>query len=98
MREHSTYLTSVDWSADSKYIRSTDGAQELLYFNIPEFKQDKFGKSNTVDTVWATNTAKFGWHVQVSTTLTKTTHTSTQFVETRLETSSSPETTTSTCA
>jgi len=64
MREHSTYLTSVDWSADSKYIRSTDGAQELLYFNIPEFKQDKFGKSNTVDTVWATNTAKFGWHVQ----------------------------------
>jgi WD40 repeat protein len=31
---HSSFITSLDWSIDSGYIRSNCGAYELLFFNI----------------------------------------------------------------
>ena len=31
--KHSSFITSVDWSADGGYIRSVCGAYELLFFN-----------------------------------------------------------------
>jgi WD40 repeat protein len=60
---HNSYITSVDWSEDSSMIRSVCGAYELLFFNIDEGVQDPSGASGTVDTIWASNTAKFGWLV-----------------------------------
>lgn len=60
---HNSYITSVDWSQDSAYLRSVCGAYELLFFDVGSGCQDTSGGSNTVDTVWASNSAKFGWCV-----------------------------------
>jgi WD40 repeat protein len=31
--KHNSFITSVDWSKDGKYIRSVCGAYELLFFD-----------------------------------------------------------------
>ena len=61
---HSSFITGLDWSLDSKYLRSVCGAYELLFFNVEKKKHDPSGASNTVETIWADHTAKFGWNVQ----------------------------------
>jgi WD40 repeat protein len=61
---HSSFITSLDWSIDSSYLRSVCGAYELLFFNIGQKKRDPSGASNTVETVWADQTCKLGWNVQ----------------------------------
>ena len=48
--KHSSFITSVDWSADGKFIRSVCGAYELLFFNGETYQQDTSGASNTVGT------------------------------------------------
>ena len=63
LRAHNSYITSVDWSQDSSVIRSVCGAYELLFFDVESGTQDTGGASATVDTQWATSTAKFGWLV-----------------------------------
>jgi len=61
--KHNSFIVSVDWSMDGQYIRSVCGAYELLFFNGETYQQETNGASNTVDTTWATNNAKFGWLV-----------------------------------
>mmetsp|Transcript_22977 Transcript_22977/g.35466 ORF Transcript_22977/g.35466 Transcript_22977/m.35466 type:complete len:256 (+) Transcript_22977:1440-2207(+) len=61
---HSSFITAIDWSIDSKYIRTVCGAYELLFFNAGTKKRDPSGASNTVDCVWTDQTCKFGWNVQ----------------------------------
>lgn len=61
--KHNSFIVSVDWSEDSKFIRSVCGAHELLFFDGDSFEQDTSGASNTVETVWATSSAKYGWLV-----------------------------------
>jgi len=34
--KHNSFVTSLDWSVDSTYIRSVCGAYEKLYFNIKD--------------------------------------------------------------
>ena len=63
LKAHNSYITSVDWSEDSTIIRSVCGAYELLFFDVESGQQDTGGASATVETVWASNTAKFGWCV-----------------------------------
>jgi WD40 repeat protein len=60
---HSSFITGIDWSIDSKWLRSVCGAYELLFFNIETKKRDPYGASNTVDVIWADQTTKFGWNV-----------------------------------
>ena len=60
---HNSYITSVDWSEDSTTLRSVCGAYELLFFDAESGEQDPGGASANVDTIWATNSAKFGWLV-----------------------------------
>mmetsp|Transcript_7135 Transcript_7135/g.5399 ORF Transcript_7135/g.5399 Transcript_7135/m.5399 type:complete len:181 (-) Transcript_7135:51-593(-) len=62
-KAHNSFIVSVDWSSDGKYIRSVCGAHELLFFNGETYVQEKSGASDTVGTEWATSTAKFGWLV-----------------------------------
>ena len=62
--KHNSFIVSVDWSQDGKFIRSVCGAHELLFFNGETYEQDPSGASNTVDTVWATSHAKYGWLVE----------------------------------
>ena len=61
--KHNSFIVSVDWSADGSFIRSVCGAHELLFFDGNTYAQDPNGASNTVNTVWANNTAKYGWLV-----------------------------------
>jgi WD40 repeat protein len=49
---HSSFITAIDWSMDSKFIRTVCGAYELLFFNAGTKKRDPSGASNTVETVW----------------------------------------------
>jgi len=62
--KHSSFITALDWSADSTYIRSQCGAYEKLYFDVVNKTQDSAGLSNTKDKEWATSTLKLGWDVQ----------------------------------
>lgn len=41
MRKHSSYITHVDFSVDSKYLHSNCGAYELLFWDV---SQEKGGK------------------------------------------------------
>lgn len=61
--KHNSFITCIDWSKDSKYIRSVCGAYELLFFSGETYQQDPSGPSNTKDVEWASQTCKFGWLV-----------------------------------
>jgi len=62
--KHNSFVTSLDWSVDSTYIRSVCGAYEKLYFNIKDKSFDSAGLSNTKDYVWASYSHKKGWDVE----------------------------------
>jgi len=58
---HSSYIMALDWCRQSQYIRSNCGAYELLFWTVPDCKQDPSGRTNTKGTMWATKTVKFSW-------------------------------------
>lgn len=47
--KHNSFVTSIDWSVDSTYIRSVCGAYEKLYYNVKNKEFDSAGLSNTKD-------------------------------------------------
>lgn len=59
----SSYITHLDWSLDSKTIRTNDGSYELLYYSV-DGVQDKRGATNFRDEPWATNSCVLGWAMQ----------------------------------
>ncbi|XP_075977047.1 echinoderm microtubule-associated protein-like 2 isoform X2 [Anticarsia gemmatalis] len=52
---HSSYITHLDWSEDSQYIRSNSGDYELLYWNATTCRQVPT-PTQLRDVTWATNT------------------------------------------
>jgi len=50
---HSSFITHVDWSSDSQYLRTNSGDYELLYWNASECSQ-MTSRSEMCDTEWAT--------------------------------------------
>ena len=62
--KHNSFVTSLDWSADSSYIRSVCGAYEKLYYNVKDKSFDSSGLTNTKDYEWASYSAKIGWDVE----------------------------------
>ncbi|KAL1138870.1 hypothetical protein AAG570_008932 [Ranatra chinensis] len=51
---HSSFITHLDWSADSQYLRSNSGDYEVLYWNAGVCRQ--ITQSSTMrDTEWATH-------------------------------------------
>lgn len=62
--KHNSFVTSIDWSLDSTYIRTVCGAYEKLYFNIKDKSFDNYGLTNTKDYKWASYSAKIGWDVE----------------------------------
>ena len=62
--KHNSFVVSLDWSADSTYLRSVCGAYEKLYYNIAKKEFDSHGVVNTKDMEWATYTSKIGWDVE----------------------------------
>ncbi|XP_028026451.1 echinoderm microtubule-associated protein-like 2 isoform X3 [Bombyx mandarina] len=52
---HSSYITHLDWSEDSQYIRSNSGDYELLFWNAMTCRQVT-SPSSLRDAAWASNT------------------------------------------
>lgn len=57
---HSSYITGIDWSADSSLFQSTCGAYELLYWDAASGRQ---AKANQRDTRFASWTCTLGFPV-----------------------------------
>ncbi|XP_028161969.1 echinoderm microtubule-associated protein-like 2 isoform X3 [Ostrinia furnacalis] len=51
---HSSYITHLDWSEDSQYIRSNSGDYELLFWNATTCRQVT-SASSMRDVAWASN-------------------------------------------
>jgi len=62
--KHTSFVTSVDWSLDSTYIRSVCGAYEKLYYNVAKKEFDNYGLSNTKEMAWASYSAKIGLDIE----------------------------------
>lgn len=50
----------MDWSTDSKWIRSTSGDRVIHYFDVAERKEDPRGTAHAHGETWATQTLKLG--------------------------------------
>ena len=62
-RGHSSYITHLDFSLDSKILQSNCGGYELLFWNTHDGGQIKSANS-TKDVQWATFSCALGWPVQ----------------------------------
>ena len=63
--EFTSGVTAIDWSRDSRYIRSIDQAYAKLYHDASTGEQLPSGESNLADeNIWASNTCKLGWATQ----------------------------------
>mmetsp|Transcript_56787 Transcript_56787/g.179562 ORF Transcript_56787/g.179562 Transcript_56787/m.179562 type:complete len:888 (-) Transcript_56787:309-2972(-) len=60
---HSSYITHLDWSEDSRYLQTNSGDYELLFWEAPSCEQVKFPAAMR-DAQWATYTCTLGWPVQ----------------------------------
>jgi WD40 repeat protein len=60
---HSSFITHIDWSTDSKWLQSNCGAYELLFWTSKSGKQNK-NPSALKDVMWHTWTCVLGWPVQ----------------------------------
>ena len=63
MKGHSTFVTHMDFSTDSRVLQSNDAAREILYWDVNVGKQ-LANSFDLRDTVWSTWTCVFGWSVQ----------------------------------
>lgn len=63
INSHHSFLTHMDWSADSRVLRSNDGAYELLYHELlsPAKPTQITTPSTLRDTVWASHHCVFTW-------------------------------------
>eukprot|EP00826_Nyctotherus_ovalis_P021986 TRINITY_DN17192_c0_g1_i2.p2 TRINITY_DN17192_c0_g1~~TRINITY_DN17192_c0_g1_i2.p2 ORF type:complete len:239 (+),score=21.14 TRINITY_DN17192_c0_g1_i2:1185-1901(+) len=61
---HSSYVRHLDWSTDSKSLRSTSGNEEVLFWNAEAGSSVASGGAVYRDEVWDTCTCTFGWDVQ----------------------------------
>ena len=59
-----SFVSHLDWSADSRFLRTNDGAYEILYYDVSTEKQDPSGASNLRDTEWQTATCPITWGTQ----------------------------------
>lgn len=46
---HSSKIDALDWSLDSKHIRSSDGAHETHYFNVETKHHDPHGSEHVAE-------------------------------------------------
>jgi len=64
LKGNSAAILSLDWSMDSKYIRTVSLSYEYLFYTVDDMKQDTNGATNTKGLDWATQNCKIGWSVQ----------------------------------
>lgn len=61
---HSSYVRHLDWSADSKLLRSNSGGEEVFFWDVETGTSVAAGGAVHRDEVWDTCTCAFGWAVQ----------------------------------
>ncbi|XP_026536026.1 echinoderm microtubule-associated protein-like 1 [Notechis scutatus] len=59
---HSSFITHLDWSANSQYLVSNSGDYEILYW-VPSACKQVVSVETTRDIEWATYTCTLGFHV-----------------------------------
>ena len=62
-RGHSSYIRSIDFSADGRVLQATDAVRELLFWEVSTGKQVA-NAAHTRDVDWASGRCALGWHVQ----------------------------------
>lgn len=61
---HSSAITAIDWSKDSKFLRAIDQAYAKIYYDVETMQQVTEGQTTLTDlNIWATATCKLGWEV-----------------------------------
>lgn len=61
---HSSAITAIDWSKDSRYLRAIDQAYSKMYYDITECVHIKDGSTVLTDpAIWESSTCKLGWEV-----------------------------------
>ena len=61
---HSSAITAMDWSRDSKFLRAIDQAYMKLFYDVTENVHIKDGSTSLSDpAIWETSTCKLGWEV-----------------------------------
>lgn len=61
---HSSAITAMDWSKDSRYLRAIDQAYSKQFYDMTIKGQADDGCCNLTDpSIWATSTCKLGWEV-----------------------------------
>jgi WD40 repeat protein len=63
MKGHSTFVTHMDFSTDSRVLQSNDAAREILYWDVHKGRQ-LANSFDLRDTEWHTWSCVFGWSVQ----------------------------------
>lgn len=64
LKGHTSYITHLDWSDDNKYLQSTCGAYELLFWDLTTGKQALSSfDSLEADTSWKTSSCILGFNV-----------------------------------
>jgi len=64
LKGSSSFITHLDWSADSRFIRTNDGSYELLFYAVKKGNQAPHAGSALKDTVWHTSTCPISWATQ----------------------------------
>jgi WD40 repeat protein len=59
-----SYVSHLDWAADSRSIRTNDGSYELLHYAVSAGNQSPQSSTSQKDTVWATSTCPISWATQ----------------------------------
>lgn len=59
---HSSAITGMDWTRDSKHLRAVDQAYAKIFYNVETQQQVTDGANSLRDTtLWQTATCKLGW-------------------------------------
>ena len=64
-QKHNSFITSLDWSADGKFIQSNCGAYELLFHSAESGEQQTGGATKFRDEKWATFSCKLGIYINL---------------------------------
>ena len=59
---HTSFVTHVDWSADSQFLRSNSGDYEVLFWSAATCKQNT-DVQTMKDVEWATGTCTLGYNM-----------------------------------
>ena len=64
--QHHSYIQAIDWSLDSKSLKTTSGDYELLFWTLDpngEIQHAPDGSTVNKNEQWNTYSTHFGWHV-----------------------------------